>query len=167
MQAGEICVKNAMTCLDRRGARIALGECGSGTLPHLLEMYAGFKPRPASQGLPPLKAEACRCWVEHLLDEGFNAVALREARVIGHAAVLPDLTKKDGEFLIFVHQNDRSQGIGTALTSLVLDIARRRGLAFVWLTVETVNFHAVRLYLKAGFYYCDTFDCERVMRIDL
>jgi len=45
----------------------------------------------------------------------------------------------------------RGQGVGTALITRVLDVARERGLTRVCLTVVTDNEVAKRLYKKHGF----------------
>lgn len=160
-------MENRVTSLDKHGMPVELCVADASALPELLDMYACFDPKPASQGLPPLNPAACRSWVVFLLENGVNLCAHRDNRLIGHAAILIDPAKGDAEFLIFVHQDFRSQGIGTILTRHTLDLARSRGIGCVWLTVETVNFHAVRLYRNIGFRFCDAFDCERLMRIEI
>ena len=102
-----------------------------------------------------------------LLDIAANFLALRESRVIGHAALIPDEKVESGEFVIFVHQDFRNLGIGTALSKATLERAKTRGFKSVWLTVSITNFIAARLYRKIGFEYCDMDDCERKMIIML
>jgi len=160
-------VDDRVTHFDKYGMPVELRVADASVLPELLDMYDGFEPKPASQGLPPSNPTACRSWVAFLLDSGVNLCAHRCDRLIGHAAILIDPAKCDAEFLIFVHQDFRSKGIGTILTRRTLELARDRGIGCVWLTVETVNFHAVRLYRNIGFQFCDAFDCERMMRIDI
>jgi GNAT superfamily N-acetyltransferase len=156
-----------VTCLDKQGRPFELGTCGARGFSCLLDMYELFSPKPASQGLPPADPHACRRWVRSVVDSGQNFLAWSEGQVLGHAAVIPDFNRGDAEFLIFVDQNYRNQGIGTALTRWAIDHARKMGLRAVWLTVESFNFRAIRLYLKFGFQFCDACDSERVMRIEL
>lgn len=78
-------------------------------------------------------------------------MAYRNHRAIGHAVLLPDLTVRDGEFLVFVHQHHRGRGVGTRLTRSALENAQDLGLGAVWLTVDADNFIAIRLYRKFGF----------------
>jgi GNAT superfamily N-acetyltransferase len=156
-----------VTCLDKRGRPFELGTCGARGISCLLDMYELFSPKPASQGLPPADPQACRKWVRNVVDIGLNYLAWSEGQVLGHAAVIPDYIRGDGEFLIFVDQNHRNQGIGSALTRWALVQARQMGLKVIWLTVESHNFRAIRLYLKFGFQFCDACDFERIMRITL
>jgi RimJ/RimL family protein N-acetyltransferase len=148
---------------DKTDNPLEIRSCTEGDLDALMEMYAVFSPKPASQGLPPQDPEACRQWVLKLLNEGENFLAWREGRVIGHASIMPDYQKKDGEFLIFVDRAHRNRGVGRALTNLALDRAREMGLTAIWLTVEIYNFRAVHLYKRCAFQPCGEDDCERKM----
>jgi len=148
---------------DKKDGPLEIRTCSGKDLFHLLEMYAIFSPKPASQGLPPQDPEACRKWVQKLLKEGENFLAWREGRVIGHVSLLPDYEKKDGEFLIFVDRAHRNRGVGRALTDLALKRAGELGLTSIWLTVEIYNFRAIHLYKKCAFKTCGEDDCERKM----
>ena len=154
-------------CRDKSGTGFLIGGCGMGQLSDLLEMYADFSPRPASQGLPPEDPETCSRWVNGLIEIGENLLAWRDEKVIGHAALVPDPKGDSAEFVIFVHQAYRALGIGTELTRATLDRARQIGLKSVWLTVAMSNFIAIRLYRKLCFEYCDIDECERTMVIRL
>ena len=154
-------------CRDKSGTDFAIGGCGPGQLPGLMEMYADFSPRPASQGLPPEDPETCSRWAGGLMEMGENLLAWKERKVIGHAALVPDPKGDSAEYVIFVHQAFRSLGIGTGLTRAILDRARERGVKSVWLTVAMNNFLAIRLYRKLGFVYSDMDECERTMVIRL
>lgn len=87
--------------------------------------------------------------------------------MIGHAALVPDLQGISGEFVIFVHQNQRNLGIGTELSRFTLEKSTQIGFKSVWLTVNVLNSIAVKLYKKVGFKYCDTENYERTMRVTL
>jgi RimJ/RimL family protein N-acetyltransferase len=152
---------------DRSGKPFEIGISAPEDFPSLLEMYRVFIPKPASQGLPPEDPETCHKWLENLYEIGVNILAWRGDRVIGHASLVPDLKGKSVEFVVFVDQDHRNLGIGTELTRLVLERARRLGFESVWLTINISNFIAVKLYKKLGFEYCDTDSYERVMSITL
>ena len=58
--------------------------------PRLVEMYLNFQPRPCFQGLPPIKDEVCRKWIQGMIRDGINLVALSfEQGVVGHTALFP------------------------------------------------------------------------------
>ncbi len=153
--------------LDKEGIEFEIGLFDEGDMSPLLSMYQAFRPRPASQGLPPEKDETCRKWVIHLVAASENILAWRDGNVIGHASVNPDYERKDSEFVIFVHQDYRSKGIGNELTKLIIKRANEIGLDVVWLAVDTRNYKAVRLYRKHGFEFTERDATECFMKLTL
>jgi len=153
--------------VDRSGERFEIRLCQIDDLAPMMEMYDLFSPKPASQGLPPADHDTCAGWVKELLSIGENIAAWKEERLIGHASLIPDVRGQSAEFVIFVHQDFRNLGIGTALAAATLGRGRELGFRSIWLTVAVTNFIAAKLYLKLGFRYCDMDDCERTMIIQL
>jgi len=135
--------------------------------PKLLKMYDAFFPEAVWQGVPPTDERARKEWVAMLLREGENIIASDGDELIGHAAIMPDYQRKDGEFIIFVVGPYRRLGVGSELTRATLTKARELGLETVWLTVESGNFRAIRLYKKFGFTFLDTGIGERTMALRL
>lgn len=129
----------------------AIDQAGAQDLWH---MYSCFRPRPGLQGLPPLREDTCRSWIEELLKAGINLVARRPGKeLVGHCAVLPDPAMTEAEFMIFVHQDHRNLSIGTQLCLKAVGIAREMGIERLWLCVSPYNIPAIRLYLKTGFQF--------------
>ncbi len=155
------------TRTDKTGNSFDMGISCPEDVPSLLEMYRTFSPRPASQGLPPEDHETCQDWVKNLFAIGDNLIAWRGGRVIAHAALVPDMSGKSGEFVIFVDKSERNLGIGTHLTRFTLERYRQLGFKSIWLTVSVTNYVASRLYRKVGFAYCDMESYERTMSITL
>ena len=151
--------------IDKSGRPFEVGISRPEDLPYLLEMYRLFSPRPASQGLPPQDPEICNDWVKKLFEIGENLLAWREDRVIGHAALVPDMKGGSVEFVIFVDQNHRNLGIGTELTRFALEESRQLAFDSIWLTVNVSNAIAIRLYKKFDFEYCDMDQSERMMSV--
>ena len=142
-----------MICKDKKGSPFELRAYGADDYSFLQEMYDSFSPKAKFQGMPPLKNETRQEWIRKLLDSGENLLAWRGDSVIGHVVVMPDTRALDGEFLIFVHQDDRNLGVGTQLARSILERAKTLGLKKIWLMVGTYNFTAIRLYKKCGFDY--------------
>jgi RimJ/RimL family protein N-acetyltransferase len=140
----------AILC-DKEGRHLEVREYSPKCFPHLLEMYHGFSPKARFQGMPPKEKDACENWIAGLVDTGENFLAWQEGVVVGHVVMLPDFTRKDAEYLIFVAQNFRGRGIGSALTHAAIERAKELGLERVWLTVETYNLRATALYRKFAF----------------
>jgi len=156
-----------ITRTDKFGTPFEIRVGRSEDFQSVLEMYQTFSPKPASQGLPPEDPEVCQNWVKTFFEIGFNALTWRGDRVIGHAALIPEVKGKSGELVVFVNQDHRNLGIGTELTRFTLERAGQQGLELAWLTVRVTNFVAIKLYRKLGFEFCDKDSCERVMAIKL
>lgn len=159
--------ENRYPCVDKKGCAFEVGSCGEGDLSRLIEMYDGFAPMPASQGLPPQDPHARLAWVKGMVSSGEGFAAFFENRVIGHAVLMPSPSGETGEFVVFVDRAYRARGIGSALTRNVLKRAESRGMKSLWLTVEAYNFRAINLYKKFGFTFCSGIECERIMKLDL
>lgn len=115
----------------------------------LVEMYEQFDGTAQSQGVPPRTTSQIQSWVEYLVDEGRNVVALHGDRLVGHA-ILFDYDDTS-ELAIFVHPDYRSAGVGTRLIRGLLGHGQACGIGHVWLTVSRDNRIAMRLYRSAGF----------------
>ena len=135
--------------------------------PVLKEMYRGFEPKEWSQGLPPRLDHKREEWLQYVVDEGINLLAIMEEKIVGHAALFEMEHGKSCEYLIFVHQDYQDRGIGTALTQLMRELAQEMGWSQIWLTVEARNFKAVHVYEKVGFCFVGARDIECVMMLSL
>jgi len=104
-------------------------------------------------GLPPYDRPRLERWITGLGD-GILLLALSEESVVGVAMVfgrsLAGL-KGIGEFVIYIHQDYQSQGLGTFLTRTLLDRARRSGFHRIGLGVVADNVNAVKTYERTGF----------------
>lgn len=139
--------------LDKKGDSFEVREYGEEDYDSLIAMYEAFTPKAGFQGMPPLDGERRREWINRLLRNGHNFLAVREGRTVGHVVFIPESGLADGEYLIFVSQMDRNRGLGSRLTSRAVQKASALGLSKIWLTVGTYNFIAIRLYRKFGFQF--------------
>jgi GNAT superfamily N-acetyltransferase len=152
---------------DKTGAPFEVGECGPGSAAEIKLLYEGFGRYAISQGLPPAEKTLRERWVDRLAEFGCNFLVWQAARAVGHSAVIPDFDRMDGEYIIFVCEGFRNRGLGSALTQVSIDSARRMGLMRLWLTVESINFRAIRLYRNSGFSSVGRADTELTMILRL
>ncbi len=122
-------------------------------------------PEAVAQGLPPTDKATRHIWIQTLLESGENYAAIIEGKVVGHSAILPNRETNDAEYVIFVGGPHRKRGLATVLTQMAIQRAKTLGLKSVWLTVESDNFKAIRLYKKMGFQFCDGGLSERKMTL--
>ncbi len=125
-------------------------EYGEAFFAELVGMYEAFEPKRGAQGLPPAGRQRIIAWLQHLLKDGHNLIALHEGKVIGHAMLCP-ISPSRAEFAIFIHQDFRNQGIGSEFTRITTNYASEKGFDEIWLCVEANNFVAIRVYKKTGF----------------
>lgn len=151
---------------SKAGLKVEVVEFYENRLSELVEMYDEFEPKRAAQGLPPIGRDRIATWLRHLQKSAHNLLALWDDRVIGHAMLCP-MEGQRAEFAIFLHQDFRNQGIGTALTQVTLEYARLKGLRHVWLSVEVNNRCAIRVYGKQGFQVSGMFGPEQEMSLNL
>ena len=154
---------NETTHHDSLGQQFTVVNCRIDDFLCILDMYDSFMPEPVAQGLPPADKATRHRWIQTLLKLGENYAAMREAKVIGHSVLLVNREQLDAEYIIFVGGPHRKQGIGSALTQAAIRKAQELGLKSLWLTVESDNFRAIKLYRKVGFDFCDAGLSERKM----
>ncbi len=145
------------------GRRFDISPFRAEDRPRLREMYDRYYPEAVSQGLPPTDPRQRTQWLDQVRARGEGFLARHGDEVVGHSALIIDPHRRDAELFVFVARPFRRLGLGTELLRAALDRAAERGLDTVWLSVETHNYPAVKLYRKMGFTFCDNDSCEREM----
>jgi RimJ/RimL family protein N-acetyltransferase len=129
-------------------------------------MYKGFEPKRVAQGIPPPDVPRIAHWLDQLEQKSEALLAWEGNRVVAHTILCP-MPADSVEFTIFVHQDYRQEGLGTALSRLTLGWALQMGFAHAYLTTETSNFRALRLFRKLGFQTTSSYGDEVEMRLEL
>ncbi len=151
---------------DKIGARATVRSFRLQDLKGLLDMYFLFEPKQMAQRLPPRTEEQITRWIQCLTRDGENFVAIVGRHIIGHT-VLCNLQDGRAELAIFVHQDFQNRGIGTQLIQLAKRAAIAAGYRQIWISVESSNLQAIRVFLKNGFQFTGSFDTESEMLLDL
>ena len=118
-------------------------------LPSLEAMYDTFSPMETALGLPPADPARRKSWL-NTLSAGINLIAVSEDKPAGHLALMPG--EHSAEMALFVHQDFRRRGIGTALTNEAVRLCRDRGLRMLWVLINGDNNAARSGLLKYGFH---------------
>ncbi len=132
----------------------------------LIAMYEDFDPADRAQGIPPIGRDRIEAWLDNVLGEGVDVIAAQDGGILGHATLVSD-GNGEYELAIFVHQDHRRQGIGSAMLGVLLGAAADAGIEYVWLSVERWNTGAIKLYESVGFETCDSgsFELEMALRL--
>jgi RimJ/RimL family protein N-acetyltransferase len=136
---------------DKHGVPFAVRPYQPWDREALASFYQAFAPKRTAQGLPPEGAARISRWLTAVLHHGIHLLAFRSEALIGHALLMPTDQPGTAEYAVFLHQDERGQGVGTELSRAAIEAARGAGLRRLWLTVEPQNRAAVRSYEKAGF----------------
>ena len=130
----------------------------------LIEMYLAYQPRNSFQGLPPVQDRACVQWVQHMIGNGVNLVALSFGEgVVGHVALFP-INDLVCEMLVVVSPPLQNTGIGTELVRCSIQLSDEIGFEKIRLSVEATNLRARHVYKKCGFEYLSD---ERMDEVDM
>ncbi len=138
--------------VDRKGEKVVIREYNHGEdFEKLVHMYETFSPENRCLGLPPTTRKAIEAWVGFLAKRGYNIVAEKDGKIIGHAAVIPTEDGKNVDLTIFVHQDYQDRGIGQELLKRIIEICRKNGFEGIMLVTERTNRRAIHVYKKFGF----------------
>lgn len=132
----------------------------------LVQMYKSFEPKRVAQGIPPPDVPRIAHWLDRLEQKSQALLAWEGSKVVAHTILCP-MPADAVEFTIFVHQDYREEGLGTALSRLTLGWALHIGFAQAYLTTETSNFRALRLFRKLGFQTTSSYGDEVEMKLHL
>jgi RimJ/RimL family protein N-acetyltransferase len=132
----------------------------------LVQMYKSFEPKRVAQGIPPPDVPRIAHWLDRLEQKSQALLAWEGGKVVAHTILCP-MPADSVEFTIFVHQDYREEGLGTALSRLTLGWALQMGFAHAYLTTEISNFRALRLFRKLGFQTTSSYGDEVEMKLDL
>jgi len=132
----------------------------------LTRMYDRFDPIGAAFGLPPRSAEARRQWIWAALGHEVNVATFR---LLGTPQVMLSGCGhvRLRELAIFVHQDYRWRGLGTALVKAALGRGAKMGLRRVWSMTASADRVALRLQRNCGFRLTKSISLEAELEIDL
>jgi GNAT superfamily N-acetyltransferase len=117
----------------------------------LIAMYDCFDPLGGALGLPPRREDERHRWVLSALGHCVNVAVFSQARgAVGHCFLAADQSGS-AEMAVFVHQDFRRRGIGTALVKAALEWGYAAGVRRVWTLASSDNTAALCLQKRCGF----------------
>lgn len=119
----------------------------------LVEMYASLSGEALRWGMPPYTKEVVERWLSNLQNL-ITLVAFYDNRIVGDAHIhkFPHQRRKGtSDLVIYLHQDFHNVGLGTAMLTRLVELARKEGLHRIGLSVIADNEKAVHVYQKVGF----------------
>lgn len=170
--------------VDKTGRPLTIRDYRPEDRAALERMYRSYGTDHRAQGLPPLTDSRVERWLDTLLEEGRNVVAVDvrggdapeeqpEAgsggdgtRIVGHAVyTLRDADEP--ELAVFVHPANHDRGIGTECCRQVIARAAADEREAIVLSVERTNRRALAVYRHLGFEAVEGKGTEMRMRLPL
>jgi RimJ/RimL family protein N-acetyltransferase len=152
---------------DKRGRLYKVRAYEASDFEGLKEMYDAFEPKGTECGLPPPNDKVRLKWLYHVVTDLFSVLAIHRDRVVGHCALDLSCSPSCPEYLIFIRQELRDRGLGTALSEVMKQLAEEAGCEKVILTVRTANTRAIKVFEKTGFVFCGRIEAERDMELPI
>jgi len=119
----------------------------------LVQMFDSMSDEALRWGLPPYTREVVERWINNLPNL-IALVAEYENRLVGYATIYKyshPRRKGVSDLGIYLHQDFHNVGLGTAMLSYLLELAKEQKLHRIGLHVIADNKIAIRLYTKFGF----------------
>jgi RimJ/RimL family protein N-acetyltransferase len=98
-----------------------------------------------------------RKWFERSSKAGMLYLVARvDSKLVGGASIHPRTDKRahTAEFGIYIRDSYRNLGLGTMLTRVFIEIAKKRGIEILQLSVHATNERAFHVYKKCGYREC-------------
>jgi putative acetyltransferase len=119
----------------------------------LVSMYAALTQESLRWSMPPYNRER----IERMTSDLENRIILLAVdgpRVVGHLQISLATSPRfrgTGDLFVYLHQDFQNAGLGAALMTEAISLARARRVHRIELTVVADNHRAIRLYEKVGF----------------
>lgn len=155
------------TFTDKYGEKFIIRPANKKDYSLILKMYDMFEPKESAQGLPPADPERRKNLVLKILDESLSVISEIGSTVAGHIGLIDIEPGIRSEMLVVIHQDWQDRGLGSAMVSLLLELARHCGYYKIWMTVDTRNRKIIKVCQKHGFKFVGPLDLEREMEIIL
>jgi RimJ/RimL family protein N-acetyltransferase len=119
----------------------------------LIGMYASLSSEAVRWGMSPYTKEVIERWLSNLQNL-IVLVALYDDKIVGHAQIFkfPHPRRKGAcDLAIYLHQDFHNVGLGTAILTKLIELAKKERLHRIGLSVIADSKLAVHLYQKLGF----------------
>lgn len=152
--------------VDGAGVPLVIGPYERRDFEALVVMYDDLDEASRTMGLPPERTADIEDWLSGLVEGGWNLVARRDGRIVGHVGVAPG-DAATPQFVVFVDDEFQERGVGSELLCQLVAYAADRNHDRIRLDVSKTNRRAISLYDGLGFAVSDRSPCDVAMELPL
>jgi len=137
----------------RDSSRVLFSTYKAEDFEKVVKMFASLSDEALRWGTPPYTRETIGRWTQDL-ENRIILVAHFQNRIVGYCMVHGSPRPRYRgirDMMIYLHQDFQGKGLGTAMTSMAVRLAREQGLHRLSLEVVADNKIAIHVYEKAGF----------------
>lgn len=137
----------------RDGSKVLVSMYKAEDFEGVVEMFASLSDEALRWGMPPYTGEVIGRWTQDL-ENSIILVAHFQNKIVGYCMIHGSPRPRYRgirDMMIYLHQDFQGKGLGTAMTSMAVRLARARGLHRLSLEVVADNQIAIHVYEKAGF----------------
>jgi RimJ/RimL family protein N-acetyltransferase len=119
----------------------------------LFQMFSSMSEEALQWSMAPYTREGIDRWISNISNL-ISLVAEHGNRIVGYTQIYrfsQPRRKGIGEQLIYLHQDFHNVGLGTAMMEKLLQLAKKKGMHKIDLSVVADNKAAIQLYRKLGF----------------
>ena len=120
---------------------------------NFIEMYKSLSDEAVRWGMPPYTGERIKRWLDNMQNL-IALVAIYNGKIVGDAHIFkfPHSRRKGTcDLAIYLHQDFHNVGLGTAMLTKLIELAKKEKLHRIGLSVIAGSKLAVHLYQKLGF----------------
>jgi putative acetyltransferase len=147
-------VKLLKTVTLKDGRKVLIRKFQTDDKEKFIEMYESLSAEAVRWGMPPYNRERLeKGWLSNLQNL-ISIVAFHNDKIVGHAQIFKfphSRLKATGDLIVYLHQDFHNVGLGTAMLSKIIELAKKEGMHRIGLTVVAENKPAINLYKKFGF----------------
>jgi RimJ/RimL family protein N-acetyltransferase len=135
------------------GSKVLVSAYKAEDFEGVVKMFASLSSEALRWGTPPYTREVIGWWTQDL-ENSIILVAHFQNRIVGYCMVHGNPRPRYRgmrELMIYLHQDFQDKGLGTAMTSMAVRLAREQGVHRLSLEVVSDNKIAIHVYEKVGF----------------
>jgi len=147
-------LKDGTEVFLKDGSRVLISKYRTEDFERVVKMFESLSAETLRWAAPPYTRETVLRWIQDLENKIILVAHFQNKKIVGYCMVHGSPRPRYRgicDLMIYLHQDFQGKGLGTAMTSMAVRLAREQGLHRLSLEVVADNEIAIRMYEKVGF----------------